>query len=81
MFKKILSGVVVASFLCVLFAVGCCAIAETDIAAITGGLSDFSVANVLTVIVACFGIAVPLVLIWFAVRKIWSWAKAAFFGG
>ena len=81
MFKKILAGIMSAAIMCCLFAIGTFAIEETDLAQITDNLSDFSVANVLQVIVACFGIAVPLVLIWFAIRKVWSWAKAAFFGG
>ena len=54
---------------------------ETDITQITGALSDFSVTNVLTVLVAALGVAVPLILIWFAFRKIFAWAKSAFYGG
>lgn len=45
------------------------------ITSITGALTDFSSANVASVIVAGLGIAVPLVLVWFAFRFIWRKAK------
>lgn len=48
-----------------------------QITAITGALSDFSAANVGSVIVAGLGVAVPLVLVWFAFRFIYSKAKGA----
>lgn len=54
---------------------------ESDISQITGALSDFSVTNVITVLVAALGVSVPLVLIWFAFRKIYAWAKGAFYHG
>lgn len=47
------------------------------ITSITGSLTDFSVANVASVIVAGLGIAVPLVLVWFAFRFIYRKAKVA----
>lgn len=47
------------------------------IGSITGALTDFSVANVASVIVAGLGIAVPLVLVWFAFRFIYRKAKVA----
>lgn len=61
------------------FAAG--AFGDGDITQITGALSDFSAGNVLTVLVAALGVAVPLILIWFAFRKIFAWAKSAFYGG
>lgn len=53
----------------------------SDITAITGALSDFSTTNVVQVIVAGLGIAVPLVLIWFAFRWVYRKAKGALKGG
>lgn len=47
------------------------------IGSITGALTDFSTANVISVIVAGLGVAVPLVLIWFAFKFIYRKAKAA----
>lgn len=47
------------------------------IGSITGALADFSTANVVSVIVAGLGIAVPLVLVWFAFRFIYRKAKSA----
>lgn len=47
------------------------------IGSITGALTDFSVANLASVIVAGLGIAVPLVLVWFAFRFIYKKAKFA----
>ena len=47
------------------------------IGSITGALTDFSTANLVSVIVAGLGIAVPLVLIWFAFRFIYRKAKVA----
>lgn len=47
----------------------------TAISSITGALTDFSSANVAQVIVAALGIAVPLVLVWFAFRFIYKKAK------
>lgn len=47
------------------------------ITAITGALTDFSTANLGSVIVAALGIAVPLVLGWFAFRFIYGKAKKA----
>lgn len=49
--------------------------ASSDIGVITGALSGFSVSNVTSVIAAGLGIAVPLVLIWFAFRWIYRKAK------
>lgn len=45
------------------------------ITSITGALTDFSGGNVAQVIVAALGIAVPLVLVWFAFRFIYKKAK------
>lgn len=47
------------------------------ITSITGALTDFSTANVASVIVAALGVAVPLVLVWFAFRVIYRKAKGA----
>ena len=49
----------------------------TAITSITGALTDFSGTNVTAVIVAGLGIAVPLVLVWFAFRWIYRKAKGA----
>lgn len=49
----------------------------TAITSITGALTDFSGTNVTSVIVAGLGIAVPLVLVWFAFRWIYRKAKGA----
>lgn len=50
---------------------------STFITAITGALADFSTTNLSSVIVAGLGIAVPLVLSWFAFRWIYKKAKGA----
>lgn len=47
----------------------------TAISSITGALTSFSAANVAEIIVAALGIAVPLVLVWFAFRFIYKKAK------
>lgn len=47
------------------------------ITSITGALTYFSTANVASVIVAGLGVAVPLVLVWFAFRFIYRKAKGA----
>lgn len=47
------------------------------ITSITGALTDFSSANLASVIVAGLGVAVPLVLVWFAFRIIYRKAKGA----
>ena len=47
------------------------------ITAVTGALSEFSTTNLSSVIVAGLGIAVPLVLGWFAFRWIYKKAKGA----
>lgn len=49
----------------------------SSITSITGALTDFSGTNVTSVIVAGLGIAVPLVLVWFAFRWIYRKAKGA----
>ena len=49
----------------------------TSIASVTGAIADFSPANLMLVIVAWLGIAVPLVLAWFAFRWIYKKAKGA----
>lgn len=40
------------------------------ITSITGSLADFSVTNLGVVLVAAVGVAAPLVLAWFAFRKV-----------
>lgn len=45
------------------------------IGSITGALTDFSTANVVSVIVAGLGVAVPLVLVWFAFRFVYKKLK------
>lgn len=52
----------------------------TFITSITGALGDFSLTNVGSVIVAALGIAVPLILGWFAFRFIYRKAKGALKG-
>lgn len=47
----------------------------TGVSQIVTALSDFSVANVVSVITAGLGVAIPLVLIWFAFRFIYKKAK------
>lgn len=47
------------------------------IGSITGALTDFSTANLASVIVAGLGVAVPLVLVWFAFRFVYRKAKSA----
>lgn len=47
----------------------------TAITSITGALTNFSSANLVQIIVAALGIAVPLVLVWFAFRFIYKKAK------
>lgn len=49
----------------------------TSISSVTGAIADFSPANLMLVIVAGLGIAVPLVLAWFAFRWIYKKAKGA----
>ena len=53
------------------------AVASVDVSGITGALADFSTANLVAVITAGLGIAVPLVLLWFGFRWIYSKAKGA----
>lgn len=48
---------------------------QSGVTAIVGALADFSVANVVSVITAGLGVAIPLVLIWFAFRFIYKKAK------
>ena len=48
-----------------------------DPAKVTAALASFSVDNLMTVITAGLGIAVPLVLAWFAFRWIYKKAKGA----
>lgn len=49
--------------------------------AVTGALSDFSVTNLASVIVAGLAIAVPLVLAWFAFRWVYRKAKGGLKSG
>lgn len=77
--KKRFAMTVTAALTFALGAVGCFAAEgdslSTSITSITGALSSFSGANVASVIVAGLGIAVPLVLVWFAFRWIYKKAK------
>lgn len=52
-----------------------------DVSQIVSALSGFNVTNVVNVIVAGLGIAVPLVLIWFGFRWVYGKAKGALFAG
>ena len=78
--KKRLAMSVTAALTFALGAVGCFA-AETGQASlttsITGALTDFSASNLMLVVAAGLGIAVPLVLAWFAFRWIYKKAKGA----
>lgn len=52
--------------------------AETvDVSGVVTALGAFNTSNLLSVIVAGLGIAVPLVLLWFGFRWIYSKAKGA----
>ena len=51
--------------------------AVVDPTKVTAALASFSVDNLMTVITAGLGIAVPLVLAWFAFRWIYKKAKGA----
>lgn len=55
--------------------------ANTVITGVTAALSEFSTANLSEVLVAGLGIAVPLVLGWFAFRFIYRKAKGALKSG
>lgn len=55
--------------------------ANTVITGVTTALADFSPANLSAVLVAGLGIAVPLVLGWFAFRFIYRKAKGALKSG
>lgn len=79
--KKRLAMSVTAALTFALGAVGCFAV-EGDalsgsIASITGALTAFSSSNLMLIIAAGLGIAVPLVLAWFAFRWIYKKAKGA----
>ena len=81
--KKRLAMSVTAALTFALGAVGCFA-AETgqsrvtsSITSITGSLTDFSASNLMLVVAAGLGSAVPLVLAWFAFRWIYKKAKGA----
>lgn len=79
--KKRLAMSVTAVLTFALGAVGCFATEtglSSQITSITGAISgSFTGANVASVIVAALGIAVPLVLVWFAFRFIWKKAKGS----
>lgn len=78
--KKKIAMSVTAALTFAMGAVGCFA-AEGDLTAtitsITGSLADFTASNLMLVIAAGLGIAVPLVLAWFAFRWIYKKAKGA----
>lgn len=81
--KKRLAMSVTAALTFALGAVGCFATEggqaglTTSITSITGALTDFSASNLMLVVAAGLGIAVPLVLAWFAFRWIYKKAKGA----
>lgn len=81
--KKRLAMSVTAALTFALGAVGCFAVEPgqasltTSITSITGALTDFSASNLMLVVAAGLGIAVPLVLAWFAFRWIYKKAKGA----
>ena len=80
--KKKIAMSVTAALTFVLGAVGCFAAEgdlslSTSITSITGALTDFSASNLMLVVAAGLGIAVPLVLAWFAFRWIYKKAKGA----
>lgn len=79
--KKKIAAIFSSMFIVSLFALGCFAAEgdglSTSITSITGALTSFSASNVVLVIVAGLGIAVPLVLTWFAFRWIYRKAKGA----
>lgn len=81
--KKRLAMSVTAALTFALGAVGCFAVEAgqagltTSITSITGALTDFSASNLMLVVAAGLGIAVPLVLAWFAFRWIYKKAKGA----
>lgn len=79
--KKRIAMSVTAALTFALGAVGCFAVEggdlSTSITSITGALTSFSSANLMLVIAAGLGIAVPLVLAWFAFRWIYKKAKGA----
>ena len=50
---------------------------STFITSITGALSDFTVANLATILVAALSISVGLVIAWFAYRFIYRKVKNA----
>lgn len=54
---------------------------DAVITGVTGALADFSTTNLTSVIVAGLGIAVPLILGWFAFRWVFGKAKGALFFG
>lgn len=61
----------------VMFATGTAGTEVVDVTGIVSALGAFNTDNLLTVIVAGLGIAVPLVLLWFAFRWIYKKAKGA----
>lgn len=78
--KKRIVMSVTAALTFALGAVGCFAVEgdlSTSIASITGSLTAFTASNLMLVIAAGLGIAVPLVLAWFAFRWIYKKAKGA----
>lgn len=79
--KKRIVMSVTAALTFALGAVGCFAAEggdlSTSITSITGALTAFTASNLMLVIAAGLGIAVPLVLAWFAFRWIYKKAKGA----
>lgn len=77
--KKRIIAIVMSVCFCAITVISSSAAAldSANITSITSALSDFNPTNVVTVIVAGLGVAIPLILIWFAFRWIWGRAKSA----
>lgn len=54
---------------------------QSSVTQITGALTDFSSANMLTIVVAALGITVGLCVVWFGVRYITRKVMKAFKSG
>lgn len=54
---------------------------DSGVSSIVGALSDFSVANLTSIIVAGLGVAVPLILLWAAYRFVFRKAKGGLKSG
>lgn len=54
---------------------------SAGVSSVVGALSDFSVSNLTTIIVAGLGVAVPLILLWAAYRFVFRKAKGGLKSG